>query len=57
MTATVEILIIGNEILVGDISTNTNWLCQLVNGRGGFVARATVLRDIPDEIAGARARL
>ena len=54
MTATVEILIIGNEILVGDIKdTNTNWLCQLVNGRGGFVARATVLRDIPDEIAGA----
>lgn len=54
MTATVEILIIGNEILVGDIKdTNTNWLCQLVNGRGGFVARATVVRDIPDEIAGA----
>ncbi len=54
MTTTVEILIIGNEILVGDIKdTNTNWLCQLVNSRGGFVERATVVRDIPDEIAGA----
>ncbi|NCD24439.1 MAG: competence/damage-inducible protein A [Deltaproteobacteria bacterium] len=54
MTATVEILIIGNEILVGDIKdTNTNWLCRLVHGRGGFVARATVLRDIPDDIANA----
>ncbi len=54
MTTTVEILIIGNEILVGDIKdTNTNWLCRLVNSRGGFVARATVVRDIPDEIAGA----
>jgi molybdenum cofactor synthesis domain-containing protein len=43
----VEIFIIGNEILIGDIQdTNTNWLCKEINRLGGYVARATVLRDI-----------
>ena len=50
----VEILVVGNEILIGDIQdTNTNWICKLINGRGGYVARATMLRDIPAEIADA----
>lgn len=50
----VEILVVGNEILIGDIQdTNTNWICKLINGRGGYVARATMLRDVPEEIAGA----
>jgi molybdenum cofactor synthesis domain-containing protein len=49
---TVEILVVGNEILIGDIQdTNTNWICKLINGRGGYVARATMLRDIPEEIS------
>ncbi len=51
---TVEILVVGNEILIGDIQdTNTNWICKLINERGGYVARATMLRDIPAEIAEA----
>ncbi len=42
----VEIFIIGNEILIGDIQdTNTHWLCREINGIGGRVARAIVLRD------------
>lgn len=41
-----EIIIIGNEILIGDIQdTNTNWLCREINILGGRVTRATVLRD------------
>ncbi len=48
----VEIFIIGNEILIGDIQdTNTNWLCTEINRLGGHVARATVLRDIDAVIA------
>ncbi len=51
---TVEILVVGNEILIGDIQdTNTNWICKLINSRGGYVARATMLRDIPEEISAA----
>jgi nicotinamide-nucleotide amidase len=42
----VEIFIIGNEILIGDIQdTNTNWLCKEISNLGGYVARATALRD------------
>jgi molybdenum cofactor synthesis domain-containing protein len=49
---TVEIFTIGNEILIGDIQdTNTNWLCREINGMGGYVSRATVLRDELDVIA------
>lgn len=51
-SAIVEILVIGNEILIGDIQdTNTSWLCRLINSRGGHVARGTMLRDDMDEIA------
>jgi len=51
---TVEILVVGNEILIGDIQdTNTNWICKLINSRGGYVARAIMLRDIPEEISSA----
>ena len=32
--AKVEVIIVGNEILTGDIlDMNTNWLCRLVHGR------------------------
>jgi len=48
----VEIFIIGNEILIGDIQdTNTHWLCREINRLGGYVARATALRDIDAVIA------
>jgi len=51
-SAIVEILVIGNEILIGDIQdTNTSWLCRLVNARGGHVSRGTMLRDTVEEIA------
>lgn len=48
----VEIFIIGNEILIGDIQdTNTNWLCKEISGMGGHVSRATVLRDDLEVVA------
>ena len=48
----VEIFIIGNEILIGDIQdTNTHWLCKELNSLGGQVDRVTVLRDVNDIIA------
>ncbi|MEI8354718.1 MAG: competence/damage-inducible protein A, partial [Deltaproteobacteria bacterium] len=51
-SVTLEIFIIGNEILIGDIQdTNTNWICKEINSLGGHVVRATVLRDDPGVIA------
>lgn len=51
-TAKVEIIIVGNEILTGDIlDTNTNWLCRLVHGRGGVVSRVTVVPDVLEVVA------
>lgn len=48
----VEIFIIGNEILIGDIQdTNTHWLCREIDGMGGGVARVVVLRDEEEVIA------
>jgi molybdenum cofactor synthesis domain-containing protein len=45
--AKVEVIIVGNEILTGDIlDTNTNWLCRLVHGRGGIVTRVTIVPDV-----------
>lgn len=51
---TVEILAIGNELLRGEIlDTNSHWICQLVNSRGGRVVRVSLLPDIEQEIAQA----
>ncbi len=51
-SAIAELLVIGNEILIGDIQdTNTSWLCRLINSRGGHVSRAAMLRDEMDVIA------
>lgn len=48
----VELFIIGNEILIGDIQdTNTHWLCKQIHSLGGKVIRATMLRDTEDIIA------
>jgi molybdenum cofactor synthesis domain-containing protein len=49
---TVEIFIIGNEILTGEIQdTNTHWLCREITVLGGRVSRGTMLRDDLDGIA------
>jgi len=48
----VEIFIIGNEILNGDIQdTNTHWLCREITGLGGHVVRGTALPDDLDLVA------
>jgi nicotinamide-nucleotide amidase len=42
----VEILVIGNEVLVGDVlDTNSHWLCRELAARGARVTRITVLPD------------
>lgn len=49
---TVELFIIGNELLIGEIQdTNTHWLCRELNRLGGQVVRATLLRDTATVIA------
>ena len=42
----VEILVIGNEVLAGDVlDTNSHWLCRELAARGARVTRITVLPD------------
>lgn len=58
---TVEIVAIGNELLMGDVlDTNTNWLCKRITGLGGRVTRAVMVGDdlaaIGREIKAALAR-
>lgn len=49
---TVEIFIIGNEILNGEIQdTNSHWLCREITGLGGRVVRQVALRDELEVIA------
>jgi nicotinamide-nucleotide amidase len=49
---TVEILTIGNEILLGIIEdTNSNYLCRLVRGMGGRVRHISIIRDEVEAIA------
>ena len=60
--AKVEIIAIGNELLLGDVrDTNTNWLCKRITGVGGQVTRAAMIMDdtgaIADEIRSALDRL
>lgn len=51
---TVEVFIIGNEILNGEIQdTNSHWLCSEITGLGGRVVRQTALRDDLEVIAAA----
>ncbi|MEA5113852.1 MAG: molybdopterin-binding protein [Geobacteraceae bacterium] len=51
---TVELFIIGNEILNGEIQdTNSHWLCREITGMGGLVVQQTALRDDLDRIAAA----
>lgn len=49
--ADVEILVIGNEVLAGDVlDTNSHWLCRQIAGRGARVGRIAVLPDAPAAI-------
>lgn len=53
MTVNVEIIAIGNELLIGDVlDTNTNWLCKEITGLGGQVRRAVMVRDDLKAVAG-----
>ena len=48
----VEILVIGNEVLAGNVlDGNSHWLCQRMAARGARVRRITVLPDEPRAIA------
>jgi nicotinamide-nucleotide amidase len=54
----VEILCIGNELLIGKImNTNAHWLAQQITALGANVRRITVIQDITDEIASAIAEI
>jgi nicotinamide-nucleotide amidase len=47
----VEIIAVGNELLLGDVlDTNTNWLCQRITGVGGQVTRGVLIRDDTEAI-------
>ena len=51
---TVEIIPIGNELLIGDVAdTNTHWLIQRVTLLGAHVRRVTLVRDDPSAIGDA----
>lgn len=51
---TVEIVTIGNEILLGLVEdTNSNYLCRVVRGMAGRVRHIAVVRDEIDAIAGS----
>jgi len=50
----VEILVIGNEVLAGNVQdTNSHWLCKRLAARGARVRRITVLPDEPAAISEA----
>jgi molybdenum cofactor synthesis domain-containing protein len=54
MAIPVEIMVIGNEILQGDVlDTNSHWLRRHLNGLGALVRQVTQVRDEPDAIAQA----
>jgi len=49
--STIEILVIGNEVLAGNVvDTNSHWLCGQLSARGARVRRITVLPDEPAAI-------
>lgn len=54
MAAAVEIIVVGNEILQGDVlDTNSHWLCKEVTALGAVVCQVTQVRD--DRLAIAEA--
>lgn len=53
MTVDMEIICIGNELLIGKIAnTNATWLAKQATQLGVNVRRVTVIQDIIEEIAG-----
>lgn len=47
----IEIIAIGNELLLGDVlDSNTYWLCRKFTGLGGYVLQAAMVRDDPQAI-------
>lgn len=51
-TCTVEIVSIGNELLLGNtINTNASWIATRITAEGGRVNRITVVEDNLNEIA------
>jgi len=51
MTCSVELLCIGNELLVGKTTnTNATWLAKKITALGGSVKRVTTVRDYVNEI-------
>jgi nicotinamide-nucleotide amidase len=48
----VEIVTVGNEILLGDVlDSNSNWICRQITGLGGQVERVVTVRDEADTIS------
>lgn len=53
MTVDVEVICIGNELLIGKIeNTNAHWLAKQITALGANLRRVTIIQDIIDEIAG-----
>lgn len=54
MTTKVEILSVGNELLIGKtVNTNATWLAKRITSLGLSVNRTTVVGDVVEEIAEA----
>jgi molybdenum cofactor synthesis domain-containing protein len=52
LSCIVEIICIGNEILIGKIlNTNAQWLAKRITALGGHVRRTNVVGDALDEIS------
>ena len=52
MSVEIEIICIGNELLIGKIeNTNAYWLTKQITILGANVTRITVIRDIVEEIS------
>lgn len=51
---TVEIIAVGNELLLGDVlDTNSNWLCRRLTGLGAIVRQVSQIPDDEEAIAEA----
>ncbi len=52
LTVNVEVICIGNELLIGKIeNTNATWLAKQISRLGANLTRVTVIQDIVEEIA------
>jgi nicotinamide-nucleotide amidase len=54
MTTDIEIICVGNELLIGKVeNTNSYWLAKQATQLGANIKRITVIQDIVEEIAAA----